>query len=306
MSTKEFVLSIEGLGGGDWVSLTKPGIVAGNLITALGGALLAGGGTVAPGALLAILAGVALVVASGCVCNNVIDRDIDGRMARTRERVLASGRLAPGPALTYAALLGAAGLSLLAWQGGLLSGALGALGWGVYVGVYSLWLKRRSVHATLVGSLAGAMPPVIGYCAVAGRWDGAAWLLLLAFCLWQLPHSHAIAILRLDDYRSAGIPVLPRVRGTAAAQAAIVGQIPAFTLAAAGLGWMGYAGAGYLAVTLLAGAAWWLSALSGWRSEPPVRWARRQFLGSILVVVALSTMLALDARGAPLAAWLGG
>lgn len=306
MSTKELALTMEGLGLGDWLALTKPGIIAGNLITALGGALLAGGGVAAPGPLLAILAGVALVVASGCVCNNVIDRDIDGRMARTRDRLLVEGRLAPGLALGYAALLGGLGLGLLGWQGGGLAAALGVLGWTVYVGLYSLWLKRRSVHAVLVGSLAGAMPPVIGYCAVAGRWDGAAWLLLLTFCLWQLPHSHAIALLRLDDYARAGIPVLPRVRGQATARATIVGQIPAFTLAAAGLGWAGHAGPAYLTVILLAGVAWWGSALVGWRHQPPRRWARRQFLGSILVVVTLSTLLALDAPGAPLAAWWGG
>ncbi len=86
------------------------------------------------------------------------------------------------------------------------------MGFVVYVGVYSLYMKRHSVYGTLIGSLSGAAPPVIGYCAVTGDFDSGAAILLAIFSLWQMPHSYAIAIFRFKDYQAANIPVLPVVK----------------------------------------------------------------------------------------------
>lgn len=102
--------------------------------------------------------GIALVIASGCACNNVIDRDIDALMARTRHRPLAKGRISITQALGISALLGVAGVVCLALGTNGLTVALAVIGWGVYVGVYSLYMKRHSEYGTLVGSLSGAMP----------------------------------------------------------------------------------------------------------------------------------------------------
>lgn len=90
---------------------------------------------------------------------------------------------------------------------------LAVIGFVIYVGVYSLYMKRKSVYGTLIGSLSGAAPPVIGYCAVTGQFDTGALILLLIFSLWQMPHSYAIAIFRFKDYQAANIPVLPVIKG---------------------------------------------------------------------------------------------
>ena len=165
-----------------YLLITKPGIIMGNLISVLGGFFLAANGSQSLQLLLMTLMGVSLVIASGCVFNNYIDRDIDGLMERTRNRVLVKGLISPRASLIYASLLGVAGVVLLGQINGL-AALLGGLGFVVYVGLYSLWLKRRSVYGTLVGSLSGAMPPVIGYCAVRGEFDSGALVLLLIFSL---------------------------------------------------------------------------------------------------------------------------
>ena len=103
-------------------------------------------------------------------------------------------------ALSYGALLGVAGLALLLAATNLLTVAIVLAGLGIYVGVYSLYMKRHSVYATLVGSLAGAAPPLAGYCAVTGSVDLGAVILLSIFSLWQMPHCYAIAVYRFDDY----------------------------------------------------------------------------------------------------------
>ncbi len=276
-----------------YLLITKPGIIMGNLISVLGGFFLAANGSQSLQLLLMTLMGVSLVIASGCVFNNYIDRDIDGLMERTRNRVLVKGLISPRASLIYASLLGVAGVVLLGQINGL-AALLGGLGFVVYVGLYSLWLKRRSVYGTLVGSLSGAMPPVIGYCAVRGEFDSGALVLLLIFSLWQMPHSYAIAIFRLRDYQAAGIPVLPVMRGIRVTKDHMLGYIIAFALAALMLTGTGYAGYGYLGVALLVSAIWLLLAVNGYRVSDDAVWARKLFFFSIIAISALSLMMSVD------------
>ena len=276
-----------------YLLITKPGIIMGNLISVLGGFFLAANGSQSLQLLLMTLMGVSLVIASGCVFNNYIDRDIDGLMERTRNRVLVKGLISPRASLIYASLLGVAGVLLLGQINGL-AALLGGLGFVVYVGLYSLWLKRRSVYGTLVGSLSGAMPPVIGYCAVRGEFDSGALVLLLIFSLWQMPHSYAIAIFRLRDYQAAGIPVLPVLRGIRVTKDHMLGYIIAFALAALMLTGTGYAGYGYLGVALLVSAIWLLLAVNGYRVSDDAVWARKLFFFSIIAISALSLMMSVD------------
>ena len=127
-----------------YLLVTKPGIIFGNLISVVGGFFLASKGSLELDIFLATLVGVSLVIASGCVFNNYIDRDIDCLMERTRNRVLVQGLIGPRATLGYATGLGVVGVALLYWVNPL-SAALGGLGFVVYVGLYTLWLKRRSV-----------------------------------------------------------------------------------------------------------------------------------------------------------------
>jgi len=283
-----------------YLLITKPGIIFGNLIAVAGGYFLAAQGQIDLTLLLATVVGLSLVVASGCVMNNCIDRDIDGHMQRTRERVLVTGQISLLAAMTHGIVLGVAGFGLLWWFTTPIATLLAAFGYIIYVGFYSLWLKRTSVYGTLVGSLSGAMPPVVGYCAVTGQFDTGAALLLLIFCLWQMPHSYAIAIFRFDDYSAAGIPVLPVKEGIKVAKQHIVWYIVAFAAAALTLSLSGFAGYGYLVIALLVSIWWLVIALSGYKQEVDDRvWARKLFGFSIIAITALSLMMSIDFRVLP-------
>lgn len=201
-----------------YLQVTKPGIIFGNLISVIGGFLLAAKGNIDYPLFGFTLLGVSLVVASGCVFNNVIDRDIDPKMERTKNRVMVTGLISPEVALVYGSLLGIAGFMMLFFGANPLAMWLAVMGFVVYVGIYSLYMKRHSVYGTLIGSLSGAAPPVIGYCAVTNEFDTGAFILLAIFSLWQMPHSYAIAIFRFKDYQAANIPVLPVVKGISVAK----------------------------------------------------------------------------------------
>jgi len=278
----------------NYALVAKPGIVFGNLISAAAGFFLASKGRVDSAALLETFTGIALVVASGCVFNNCVDRNIDRKMIRTRDRALATGLISLKSAVTYATILGVAGMALLCTATNLLAVAIVLAGLVIYVVVYSLYMKRNSVHSASIGSLAGATPPLAGYCAVAGEFDMGAVILLSIFSLWQMPHCYAIAVFRLDDYSAAGIPVLPVRHGTAAARKHMIGYILAFMVAALMLTFGGYTGYATLAVATVSGLSWVYLAWSGSKASDERLWARKVFICSILTIFSLSVMMSID------------
>jgi protoheme IX farnesyltransferase len=279
-----------------YILVTKPGIIFGNLITAAGGFLLASKGRIDMAVLLSFLTGISLVVASGCVFNNCIDRNVDRKMARTRNRVLAQRLMSPRAAVCYASLLGTAGITLLWASTNMLSAGIVLMGFAIYVVVYSLYLKRNSVYSTLIGSLAGAAPPLAGYCAAGNRFDMGAVILLSIFSLWQIPHSYAIAIFRFDDYTAAAIPVLPVKQGMPAAKKYILGYMMAFIGATLMLTFGGYTGYIYLAVMVVMGLCWLYMAWSGYKTSDDRIWAKKLFVFSILSITVLSVMMAIDVK----------
>jgi protoheme IX farnesyltransferase len=273
--------------------LTKPGIVYGNAVTVIAGFFLASRGDIDWVLLLEALGGISLVIASACVFNNYIDRDIDKKMARTKKRALASGNISAQAALSYAAILGAAGFSLLYFYTNLLTTLVAAVGFVFYVIFYG-WAKRHSVHGTLVGSVSGAVPPVVGYCAVSNNLDTGAWLLFLIMVCWQMPHFYAIAIYRRDDYASAGLPVLPVSKGIKAAKIQIVAYVIAFVAATVLLWTNGYTGYTYLLVVLLMGGWWLRRGILGFSIKDDAAWARKMFFQSLIIITVFSAVLALD------------
>ena len=278
-----------------YVQVTKPGIIMGNLISVAGGFLLAAQGNVDLTLMFATMIGLSLVVASGCAINNCIDRDIDAKMKRTRNRVTVTGEISVQAVLSLGIGLGVVGFTMLAIFTNSLAVLFAAIGYVVYVGVYSLYMKRHSVYGTLVGSFSGAVPPVVGYCAVTGQMDMGAVILLLMFSLWQMPHSYAIAIFRFDDYAAANIPVLPVAEGMAKAKLHIVLYIAVFALVSVLLPLAGYTGIAFTTVTC-ATSFWWLAmALKGYRQDINLQsWARQVFGFSIITITALSVTMALD------------
>jgi heme o synthase len=277
----------------DYLLVVKPGIVFGNVVSAAAGFFLASKGRFDGVALATTLIGISLVVASGCVFNNCIDRKIDRKMVRTRNRALAKGLISLKSALFYATIMGVAGMALLCAATNLPAVVIVAAGFVIYVGVYSLYMKRSSVYGALIGSLAGAAPPLAGYCAVTGRFDLGAVILLAIFCLWQMPHCYAGAIFRFDDYSAAAIPVLPVKQGTAVAKKHIVGYILAFTAAAWMLTFAAYTGYSTLAVATVLGLSWMYMAVGCKVADERSR-AKKLFIFSILAIFILSVMMSID------------
>ncbi|EXS24465.1 protoheme IX farnesyltransferase [Acinetobacter baumannii 573719] len=271
-----------------YLFLTKPGILFGNFITTLGGFFLAAQGSIDILLLLLTLLGTTLVVASGGVVNNVIDQDIDTKMQRTQNRALVKKTISPTVALIYALVLGVIGFSIL-WFG--VNGyafLFAMIGFIVYVGFYSLWTKRTSIHQTVIGSISGASPPVIGYTAVTHQFDVAALLLFLAYALWQMPHSWAIAIYRFDDYKNAGIPILPVARSIYRTKIECVIYILLFAAVLNGLYCFGYTNVFFL-ITFNALTAYWLYlSVIGFKAENDQLWAKRFFLYSVILITLLS------------------
>jgi len=276
----------------DYYQLTKPGIVYGNALTTLAAFLFASSWDFAPPLFFATMLGIMLVIASACVFNNYLDRDIDAKMARTKERALVTGVIKAKNALAYGTVLGLIGFALLYFFVNTLTAFLALFAFLMYVVVYG-YAKRAGSWGTLVGSIPGAIPIVVGYTAVTNRLDLEALILILILVLWQMPHFYAIAIYRKDDYAGAHIPVLPLTKGIQRTKLSILSYIAVFTLATALLTALGYASYGYLLIIGVAGVVWFVRACVGFYTTDDDRWGRRVFKLSLVVLLAFCAALAL-------------
>lgn len=277
----------------DYYTLTKPGIVYGNALTAIAGFLVASRGDINVGLLLLTVIGISLVIASGCVFNNYIDRDIDAKMDRTKHRVLVRGTITTRNALIYGTILGVLGLSILFTYTNGVTGIVSFLGLFVYVVFYSLWLKRVSIYGVHMGSVAGAVPLLVGYLSVSGVIDIGAIILFCILALWQMPHSYAIGIYRLHDYQNAKIPVLPAQKGIMRTKVEIIIYTVLFVFATLLLTSHGYTGWIYFLVMAVMGVLWLLIESRGlyMNEQSDKVWAKQVFLFSIFVLVTFCVVI---------------
>lgn len=279
-----------------YYELTKPGIIYGNAIAALGGFFLASRGALEWRTLLAMLAGLSLVIGSGCTFNNYFEQDLDTLMARTKNRPLPRGAIAPRAALVYAILLGSAGTIILALGTTRLATLTALLGLFAYVVLYTLLTKRRTAYATHIGALAGATPPVVGYVAISGHFDLAALILFLMLVLWQMPHFFAIALFRREDYAAAKIPVWPLVKGIPSTKRQTLSYVILFGIASVLLYVFDYTGIAYGAIATILSITWVALAVRGFSDTHENRWAKRVFFFSLIVLTVLCATMALDAH----------
>ncbi len=270
--------------------LTKPGIIMGNLITTAGGFALACKAGFSILLFLEMLVGLGCVIASACICNNYIDRYADQKMARTKNRGFAKGTVSPFKALLLAIALGVSGVTILAIFTNLLATLTAIAGFFIYVVVYS-YVKYFSDCATLLGSISGAIPPVVGYVTVSNKLDLGALLLFSILVLWQMPHFYSIALYRYDDYVAASIPVLPITKGAHATKVQMVAYIVAFMGAVGMLTVLGYTGYAYLVVATLLGGSWLALSFKGFKAKDDKKWARKMFALSLFAIVGFSAML---------------
>jgi len=277
-----------------YYNLTKPGIIYGNSITAIAGFLLASQGHFDFKLFVAMLAGLSLVIASACVFNNIYDREIDRKMERTRHRAVAAGLVLKRNAFVFGVVLIILGAFILRFHTTMTALLVALFGFFVYVFLYTP-MKHRSVHATLVGALAGAVPPVVGYTAVSNQLDAGAIILFLILVAWQMPHFYAIAIRRLDEYAEAHIPVLPIKKGIRTTKYYILFYVMLYVLASVMLFGFHLVGYFYLVVALLLGLAWLRFAVQGFRSGIDDRkWARKMFFFSLVVLLVLSMAISIS------------
>lgn len=273
--------------------LTKPGIIRGNVIVATAGFLFASAGNIDWVRLLFTIEGTTLLIASACVFNNYIDRHIDKKMARTKNRALVTGVVGSRNALIFATILGLSSVWVLAKYVNLLVVAIGLIGFIDYVVLYGIF-KRKSVHSTLIGSIAGATPPVAGYCAVTGHFDAAALLLFLVLVVWQMPHFYAIGTYRLDEYKKASLPILTIKKGVNSAKQQIILYIVGFIAVCSLLTLFGYTGQTFLLVMVASGAYWLYIALVGRKTSNDELWARRVFRTSLSVLMIFSVLISIN------------
>ena len=197
----------------DYLELTKPRVVALMILTSVIGMFLSVPGLVPIEVLILGNLGIALCAGSAAAVNHLVDRQVDLKMARTRHRPVATGRLDPLPAAVFAAVLGTIGLWVLVVFINVLTAVLTVLALFGYAVVYTLWLKRATPQNIVIGGLAGAAPPLLGWTAVTGEIHPHALLLVLIIFAWTPPHFWALAVHRRDDYADAEIPMLPVTHG---------------------------------------------------------------------------------------------
>ncbi len=196
----------------DWFSLAKPGITGLIVVVALGGYLVARPLSIAVVPLLLLLATGASASAGAAMLNHYLDRDLDARMRRTSGRPLPARRIDPGAAAAVVGLvLLGGGVLAAALSINLLTGISILLGGATYVGVYTVWLKRRSSWNIVIGGFAGSAPVLAGSAAATGTWTTGALALALLVFLWTPPHFWSLALLLRDDYARVGLPMLPRM-----------------------------------------------------------------------------------------------
>jgi protoheme IX farnesyltransferase len=277
----------------DYLTLTKPRIMSLLLLTALCGMFVAAEGVPSAGLIVATMAGLALACGGASALNHYMDRDIDIHMSRTDGRPVATGRVAPERALEFGLTLSALSFVLLACTTNLLTAVLAIIGDLFYVVVYTGYLKRRTAQNIVIGGAAGAVPPLVGYAAVSGDLTWTAALLFLIVFVWTPPHFWALAMLIKDDYKAAGIPMLPVVRGDAETTRQIVRYtflMIAVTLLpiAFGMGWF------YAVSALLLGAVFLWMALA-LRKAVSRHAAKVLFHYSLLYLALLFVAMAADA-----------
>lgn len=273
----------------DVVSLTKPRITSSVVLTSLGGMVLAAryeGLSLDLGTVLPALVGIAMVVSGANALNMFIERDTDALMARTRRRPLPSGRLRADIALKVGVALSVASLPWLALAVNPLTAGLAALALVSYVLVYTP-LKRRTTLALPIGAVPGAIPPMLGWTAVAGFVDPPAVLLFGVLFLWQIPHFLAIATFRKEDYRRAGLKVLPVERGDRLTRHHIVRYLAALVLVSLLLVSFGVGGPYYGPAALVLGLGFFGVGAWGLRLSAGVRWARVLFITSLVYLLGI-------------------
>jgi protoheme IX farnesyltransferase len=277
----------------DYVDLTKPKVQSLLLLTTVATMEVAGDPSV--GRVALTCAGGYLSAGGAGAINHYWDRDIDGRMRRTANRPVPSGRVSPAAAVRFGIGLQVLSFVLLSLTVNVLAASLALGGFVGYVGVYTMWLKRRTPHNIVIGGAAGAMPPLVAWAATRGSIGWTAVYLFAIVFYWTPAHFWALSLLMKDEYAEVGIPMLPVVRGEQETRRQIllysmllyaVSQLPFC---------VGVFGGFYLAASMLLGLAFIAGAVLLYRRADR-KTALRLYLFSMLYLALLFASMVLDVK----------
>ncbi len=281
-----------------YVELTKPRIIELLLVTTVPAMVVADGGWPGTWLVVATLIGGSFSAGGANAINQVIDRDIDRTMRRTRGRPLPTDRIGAGAALAFGVILGTAGFAWLWATTNLLAATLSTAGLLFYVFVYSLLLKRSTAQNIVIGGAAGAVPTLVGWAAVTEALALAPWIMFAIVFFWTPPHFWALAMRYREDYAAAGVPMLPVVAGEEVTQR----QIVSYTLVLLGVSSLlvavGESGWIYLAAAAVLGG-YLMRAAVRLRRHPEMAMrffgASNIYLAAIFAAMAVDVMVARDA-----------
>jgi heme o synthase len=277
----------------DYVALTKPKVQSLLLLTTVTTMYVAGDPSI--GLVLLVLLGGALSAGGAGAVNHWYDRDVDLRMARTADRPVPSGRVAPGHALAFGLVLAALSVVVLAVGANPLAAALSFGGFLGYTLVYTVWLKRRTPQNIVIGGAAGAMPPLVAWAAVTGEVSGTSLYLFAIVFFWTPPHFWALSLLMKDEYARVGIPMLPVVRGETETRR----QIVLYSVLLYAVTQLPFCAGGFGAVYLVASLALgglFIALAVRLQRRPDRRAALRLYLFSLAYLAALFVAMVADAR----------
>ena len=277
----------------DYVGLTKPKVQSLLLLTTVTTMYVAGDPSVS--LVLATCLGGYLSAGGAGAVNHAYDRDIDVRMARTKDRPVPSGRVSARAAYLFGFALAALSFAFMSATVNVLAASLSFAGFVGYTGVYTAWLKRRTPQNIVIGGAAGAIPPLVGWAAVTGHVDPAAWYLFAIVFYWTPPHFWALSLLMKDEYAAVGVPMMPVVRGEVETRR----QIVLYTVLLVVLTMLpvlfGFFGVIYAAFALLLGIAFLVLAVRLQRAgDRPT--ALRTYLFSLGYLAVLFCAMVLDAQ----------
>ena len=278
----------------DYYELTKPRITTLVLVTTFVGMWVASSGSVNFTLVFFTLLGTGLASASSATFNNIIDRGIDARMARTRFRALPAGRISAQSAFVFATLMAVSSFAILSSFANYLTAWLALFTIFFYVVIYTLWLKRYSTICTEVGGIAGALPPVIGWTAITNDITWQTILLFLIIFLWQPPHFWALALVRADEYKQAKIPMLPVVKGTRLTKFRMLLYTLALIPTTVSMYLLGLSGIVFLIASTLLGIVYLTLTIDFMRKPVTIKSARRLFGFSILYLLGIFMLIFID------------
>jgi heme o synthase len=277
----------------DYFELAKPRIIVLLLITTAAAMVMAARGLPPLALTFWTLLGGALAAGSAGALNCVWDADIDRVMARTMQRPIPQGRISPLAGAVYGVILGIAAFAVLYFLVNPLAAWLSLAGNVFYVGIYTMWLKRRTALNIVIGGAAGAVPPLVGWAAVTHQIGGPALGLFALIFLWTPPHFWSLALMTETDYGKANVPMMPNVAGDERTKREIIYYTILLVLASLALYPLRIMGPLYTGAAAVLGGIFLYDTIRTWKDAGKF-WARRTFKFSLLYLALMCLVMVID------------